>query len=415
MSQNGGCERRMGKEIRVAALFVLGLVGAVPVFAQTPATLPPGTPTAEVDPLRCWWRTSAGAVRVGETFDLSLTCAVLENEAVQVVPDESRLGSGVIQMAPFEIVGGSHPADLRSGLRRFFQYQYTLRIINPDAIGKDVKIPDLAIHYRVNSRVAANAALQGRDLTYFLPPHWMRVATMVPADTADIRDAGGESFATGETLTFRAGVLEIVAITLMALGALMALIVLFQVVRTFRKPLTTGQRQLSTHGILKAAVDQLAAVQREREQGGWSSPLVDRALAAARVVAACAIGRPVSERPAGARIAPGAGRLMAPGARKGRQRALSSAVTVDDLARELARPRETPDPERDRLLEELRDVLSTFTTAQYSRSGGANDSSLDSALSNASAAAARLRSAHTWLRTLLRRTPAEEPALESEA
>ena len=44
-------------------------------------------------------------------------------------------------MAPFEVVGGTHPADLRSGQRRFFQYHYTLRIINPDAIGQDVPIP----------------------------------------------------------------------------------------------------------------------------------------------------------------------------------------------------------------------------------------------------------------------------------
>jgi len=408
----------MLKETRVAALIVLtliGLIGVVPTFAQAPATAPPGPPSVEVDPIRCWWRTSAGAVRVGEPFDLSLTCAVLENEAVQVVPDESRLGSGVIQMAPFEIVGGSHPADLRSGLRRFFQYQYTLRIINPDAIGKDVKIPDLAIHYRVNSRVAANAALQGRDLTYFLPPQWMRVASMVPADTADIRDAGGESFGAGEALSFRAGVLEIVAITLMALGALMVLVVLFQLLRAVRRPAATGQRQLSTYGVLKAAVDQLAAVQRDREQQGWSVSLVDRALAAARVVAACAIGRPVNQRPTGATTTGGSGRLMAPGASRGRQRALSSAVTVGDLARELARPHETPDPERERLLESLRDVLTTFSNAQYSRSGAGDESSLDSALSNVSSAAARLRSEHTWFRTLLRRAPAEEPALESEA
>ena len=244
----------MGKEIRVA-LAVLALLGSRSAFAQTPATAPPGLTSVEVDPIRCWWRTSAGAVRVGEPFDLTLTCAVLENESVQVVPDESRLGSGAIQMAPFEIVSGNHPADLRSGLRRFFQYLYTLRVINPDAIGKDVKIPDLAIHYRVNSRVAANQALQGRDLTYLLPQQWIRVASMVPADTADIRDAAGESFTASEALRFRAGVLNIVAITLIALGALMVLIVLFQLTRALRRPAAAGPGRLSTHGVLKAAVE----------------------------------------------------------------------------------------------------------------------------------------------------------------
>src|SRR5262245_5455142 len=264
----------MRREIRVALCFLL-LLGGRAASAQTPATAPPGPANVEVDPIRCWWRTSAGAVRIGETFNLALTCAVLENESVQVVPDESRLGSGVIQMAPFEIVGGKHPSDLRSGLRRFFQYWYTLRIINPDAIGKDVKIPDLAIHYRVNSRVAANAALQGRDLTYILPTQWVRGASMVPADTADIRDAGGESFETAETLGFRAGVLEIIAITLVALGTVMVLLVLYQLTRAVRRPTSTGPRLLSTYGVMKAAVNQLNDVQREREQQGWSAPLID--------------------------------------------------------------------------------------------------------------------------------------------
>jgi hypothetical protein len=169
-------------------MFVLA---AAMAQAQTPPNRPAdaGTTNVEVDPIRCWWRTSSGAIRIGEHFDLWLTCAALETDAVQVVPDQSHLGIEVAAMAPFEVVGGSHPADLRSGNRRFFQYQYILRIINPDAIGKDVKIPDTVIHYKVNSRVAANTSIQGRDLTYVLPTEEVRVASMVPADAADIRDS----------------------------------------------------------------------------------------------------------------------------------------------------------------------------------------------------------------------------------
>src|SRR4029077_12147591 len=97
-------------------------------LAQTP---PAAAQNVETEPIRCWWRTTAGAIRTGEHFSLVLTCAVLENDAVQVVPDEARLGSSVIQLAPFEIVGGSHPTDMRTADRRFFQYEYTLRLINP--------------------------------------------------------------------------------------------------------------------------------------------------------------------------------------------------------------------------------------------------------------------------------------------
>src|SRR3954469_9909143 len=109
---------------RLLLLPVLTLC-AMPAHAQprqaAPAA-PPGSTNVEVDPIRCWWRTSAGAIRIGEQFDLSLTCAVLETEAVQVVADESHLDSSVVAMAPFEVIRGTHPASLRSGQRRFFQY-----------------------------------------------------------------------------------------------------------------------------------------------------------------------------------------------------------------------------------------------------------------------------------------------------
>ncbi len=45
----------------------------------------------EVEPITCWWRTSTSAVRSGESFDLRLTCAVVETEANKVVPDFSKL------------------------------------------------------------------------------------------------------------------------------------------------------------------------------------------------------------------------------------------------------------------------------------------------------------------------------------
>ncbi|MQA31777.1 MAG: hypothetical protein GEU82_18405, partial [Luteitalea sp.] len=262
------------------SLFSVLAILATPALAQVPATAPTEATNVEVDPIRCWWRTSAGAVRIGEPFDLALTCAVLENDAVQVVPDESRLGNAVIQMAPFEVVGGTHPADLHSANRRFFQYEYRLRIINPDAIGKDVPIPGLTIHFRVNSRVAANTALQGRDLAYVLPPQSVRVTSVVPADAPDIRDTSGERFEDVAALEFRAGVFEIVGIALIAVGALMILLVLVRLARGSRGRTPADQRQLDTYAVAGVAARELSAVQREREQQGWTPAVVDRALAA---------------------------------------------------------------------------------------------------------------------------------------
>src|SRR3989442_14856900 len=68
----------------------------------------------ETDPMQCWWRTSAGAIRVGEPFSLVLTCAVVENDAAKVVVDQSKLEPSVIQLAPFEVTGGAHGADPRT-------------------------------------------------------------------------------------------------------------------------------------------------------------------------------------------------------------------------------------------------------------------------------------------------------------
>jgi hypothetical protein len=119
---------------------------------------------APVDPIRCWWRTSAGAVAIGETFGASLTCAVREDDTTRVALDESRLAAAVVQLAPFEVLGGAHPGDLRTPTHRLLQYHYSLRIIDRDAIGRDAKFPDLQLGYTVQTRVGADAN-EGRERT----------------------------------------------------------------------------------------------------------------------------------------------------------------------------------------------------------------------------------------------------------
>src|SRR3954453_21199081 len=121
--------------------FFLVAIGAAPAPAQT----------VQTDPLQCWWKTSAGAVRVGEPFSVVLTCAVLETDAATVVVDQSRLEPSVVQFAPFEVLGGSHGADLRTDQRRFFQYEYRLRLITDTMFGKDAALPETKISYRVQS------------------------------------------------------------------------------------------------------------------------------------------------------------------------------------------------------------------------------------------------------------------------
>jgi hypothetical protein len=409
---------------KVFAGFVAMLaLASAPAFAQ--ANGPSPGQMVEVDPIRCWWRTSTGAVRVGENFSIGLTCAVLEAEGVQVIPDQSQLNDSVIQLNPFEIVGGSHPADLRSGQRRFFQYEYVVRVLSPDVIGHDVPLPNLVVHYRVNSRLAGNAALQGRDLSYLLPPHTVRVLSIVPTDAADIRDTSGENFARIEALGVRAGTLNIAAITLVALGSLMAILALVSLLRGARTTVKATDKRLSEWALLGMASRELASVGRDTQRDGWNGTRAARALTALRIAAACAIGRKVSQRVVDA--APdaegGDGRLIvrSPGLGgllrsrlRGRQIALSSPVTAQEVARELERLPLTAPPARRELLESLAGAMAGFTVAQYGAAQSLDGPALDTALDVARAATSRLKTEQIWPRPHVRRWMTRTPEPEQQ-
>ncbi len=404
----------------VIATLVFTAGCAVDAAAQraAPPPPPPQEETVAVDPIRCWWRTSAGAVRIGETFDLALTCAVLENDAVRVVPDESRLGPSVVTLAPFEVVDGTHPADIRSGQRRFFQYHYSARIINRDVIGTDVNMPVFEVHYRVDSRLAGNAALEGRDLTYLLPPHQIRVLSTVPDAAADIRDTPGNevaNFGEIESLTFRANMLRLFAITLMAIGALMAVAALLRLLLRGRRRVPIHEQPLSDLAVLRVASRQMAAAVRESEAQGWNEATADRALSAVRVAAAIALGRRVSQRAdaaGGVDSVAGEGRLVV---RRGRRPVvISSSVTREDVNRALVRLSPAAAPASRQSLEELQAAFTAFGQFLYARPAAEPTprSTLDEAAGSATAAlqrlSARMRSPAEYFRRWTTRAPQPE-------
>ena len=373
----------------------------------------------ETDPIRCWWRTSAGAVRIGEPFTLTLTCAVLDDEAVQVVPDESRLSAAVVQLAPFEVVGGTHPADLGNGARRYFQYHYTLRIISPDAIGKDVSLPNFDIAYRVTSRLPGNTAQEGRELSYLLPPHAVRVVSTVPEEASDIRDSAAVDFGRIEALTFRSGLLRVLGWAFMALGTLMTLLALVALARRSTRKTTAGARLLSDRAVAAVAAAELADVQREAESAGWSESLVERALAASRVAAAGALGAVVHQSTAASGDVPleaGEGRLITRGRlTRRRTTALSASTTSEDLARRLAQlPDRTPATRRQQI-EDLRGAMTTFSAALYSPASTLDRSALDQAIASAVALARHVKSELNSPLRLARHWVARAPESEQHA
>src|SRR6185436_3071757 len=123
-------------------------------------------------------------------------------------------------------LGGSHGADLRTDLRRFFQYEYRMRLIAENQFGKDVALPETKLSYHVQSRVGQNAAIQGREQGYVLPALSVRILSLVPGDATDIRDTPAETFADLDQRAFRANLFKIVGGVLFVLAGLLALLAL---------------------------------------------------------------------------------------------------------------------------------------------------------------------------------------------
>ena len=330
----------------VFPVFLL-LIGALPAAAQT------GTDMVEVEPITCWWRTSASAVRTGEPFNLRLTCSVVETEANKVVPDFSKLDATVVQLPPFEVLGGTHAGDLTVPGKRFFQYDYRLRLIAEDAFGGDVPIPPLEISYRIESLVGGGDTVQGRDLSYSLPRASVRPISTVPDDTTDIREAPASAFTRIEDRESRANLLQTVAGVLFALAGVIALMMLVGMLRRKTTGTVLMHAHLAPRRVLAAAARELDEVQRS-SRGGWTPELVGRALAALRIAGTYAIGKQVGQRPAGA-ITPVEGELLASGS-LGRVKVLvSGSATTETAGSSSSAPHG------------LSDALQTLTVARYGR------------------------------------------------
>jgi hypothetical protein len=387
----------------------LGLVLAVGVSlgAQTAAPSQQGSPAAapqdsvEADPIRCWWRTSAGAVRVGESFTVVLTCAVVENDTTTVVPDQSRLEPTAMQLPPFEVTGGQRNPDLRSDQRRFFQYQYSLRLINGEMFGRDVRIPSVQVSYHIESRVQRGESVRGRDRTYLLPTESIRVLSLVPSDATDIRDAPPWTFSDIEAQRFRARVLSVAAGLLFAAAAMVALVAAVRLVRQSRQGAVASRRVLSDSAILRGVRRELSAVRRATEREGWNHDLVGRALGALRVAATIGLRRHPSQIVAAARTDKHEGQfVMRGGWLRGKRVLVSGSATTDAIARELSSNEGSVGHRQ--ALETLLSGLGTLTGAQFGRVEKLDDVTLTETLRASFGCVRRLRLENLWLVKKLR-------------
>lgn len=339
------------------------------------------------DALTCWWRTSASAVRVGEPFSLVLTCAVLSTEDVKVVPDESRLDPKVIQLPPFDIVGGGRGPDVTDGPKRFFQYSYTLRLIADDKFGKDVKVPPLAISYRIRSRSAEGALSEGRDQSYELPPAAIRIVSTVPEGATDIRDGGTALFEEIDGRLFRGTVIRAIAAVCLGVSAVALLMTIAAAFRRERGRKRNLERQIPSWLVQRGVAAELARVRSERRVSGWLPQLLDRALAATRIVAAYALDIPVTIVPVKARTAVPRGTVVVPARLlPGPWAAAASSVTARTVADARTRAAgAAADSGRLLQLGDLEQALAVLTAARYGRDATMDESALDDAMAIAMA------------------------------
>ena len=276
----------------------LALLFGSPVLALAQAPAAPPKDVA-VAPIECWWKTDRSAIRVGEQFELTLTCAVLDTDAVKVVVDESSLAPSALHLVPFEIVNGQRFRDILNSPRRFFQYQYTMRVLGEDFFGKEVPLPRLQLSYRVQNALNGGSALSGREEQYSLRPVPIRVLSVVPKDAADIRDAPPDTFGDVDRRLFRSNVLIMVAGV--ALGLAVLLVVVALVRATVKRRTRTAARKLvvSPGTVLRAA--SRGALGRARRE---SAGRLERRACGTRGRGAAAgrrggVVRPVGQRPVG--------------------------------------------------------------------------------------------------------------------
>ncbi|MGH8185573.1 MAG: hypothetical protein ACREUC_03355, partial [Steroidobacteraceae bacterium] len=281
---------------------------------------------------------------MGEPFSVVLTCSLLQTQAARVIADESRLDPSVVQVPPFEVVGGSRAKDVATASRRFIQFEYRLRVIAENVFASEVALSPLEISYRVESQVMAGESLVGRELSYALPSLTMRVLSLVPDTAGDIREAGVTSFAEVEGLDSRATILRAAAGVIIGLGLLMLVWAVMTAARRRRDSRPSSEHALPGAVVLKGVRRELAGIQEQVQGSGWTAELAGRAVAALRVVAGYASGKRVIQRSVSA---PSRGELLVSGRFRSPAVVSSAIATTDD--------------------EELRDALARFDAARYDR------------------------------------------------
>jgi hypothetical protein len=337
---------------------------------------------APSDPIKCWWKTDKSAVIVGEQFTLTLTCGVIETRGTTVVPKIEQLEPGAMQLAPFELVGGKRHEDIQTPPWRYFQYDYTLRLLGEDSFGDDVDIPPLTVTYSLKSDVAG--AGQGRDHLYVLPALPIRIQSLVPNKASDIRDSAAESFAAATTRLSRASRELIAAGIFFGFSVLMLLFAAVHVIRRSRAKGAAQVPVVSDTRVVGACLQEIGRIQSEVQRTGWSPERAGSVLTILRIGSAVAMGRRLAQTPMERAAAVREGQIAVRKGILGRERmAVSAAITPAAIERHGVNG--------NAMIADLSKSLFAFSAVRYARNGNMDTPALNRSLENSRNALQRLR------------------------
>jgi hypothetical protein len=379
-------------------------------MAQPPKAQPPKAFTqtrqpgdVETDPIRCFWKTDRSSIIVGERFTLVLTCGIIETDAIKAVPDFNQLEPSTIGLLPFEVVKGVRHEDVKAAPWRYIQYEYTVRTIAEGLFDKDLNIPPVKITYHIQSSIGGGST--GRDQTYQLPPITMRIASLVPAKNADIRDAASNTFADIENRRVRSTGEVVAAAIAFGFAVVLLGLAVVRVVGRYRVRTPAAERPLGLSAVLRGVLSEAGRVSADAA-GGWTPELVSRALTVLRIGGAVALGRPVTQAIVDSDVDPREGQIaLRKGLLRSRRSLVSNATTPQTITRARAKRNGRMDARTEGLLKQFEESLAVLSAARYGRNATVPSSELDSAFENGVDALKKLRVARMWPMRMVGSTP----------
>ena len=348
----------MSVHLRIAAALISLLAPLIGSHASAESA------QAELPPLQCWWRTDRAAIYVGQHLQLTLTCAAAQTDAATAIPDWDALQPELVDLAPFEVVGGTRSEDVVADFRRYTQFEYTLRLTAEEFFGQDVPLPPLEIVYSIAVNGAGGTVQQGRERTYVLPPLPLKILSLVPAQANDIEDAADYSFTAIQRKRERAKMAFVIGCGLLAAGALFTVLFLKSLLSGSRARRATLPFRVADWRLVAGARSALRRLAAVADREGWSEARVGEALTLLRVLGAVAIGKPVRQQIVPRNSAAEAGEWLMHRLSMRRSRiAISAAVTPAQLR---AQARDDSGVSNE-MLEDLATALAVCSDTHYGR------------------------------------------------